>query len=144
MANQFGEVTRFKEREIVLFEPWPSVKHLIAWKTSFRGEVTIGSGRPEEALVWLYEMNDAKNHHDLISSTSRQGQNFATLDMKIANALWRIMPGDLKRRVSIWDSLQEKQYNKMLNGRQLAWIIFDYFNMPEVTVRMFRLDDSPA
>ena len=59
--------------------------------------------------------------------------------MKIANALWRIMPGDLKRQVSIWDSFQEKQYNKMLNGRQLAWIIFDHFKMPEVTVRMFSL-----
>ena len=61
--------------------------------------------------------------------------------MKIATALWRIMPSDLKRRASIWDSTQEKMYNKMLNGRQLAWIIFDYFKMPEVNVRMFRLQD---
>ena len=86
-------------------------------------------------------MNDAKSYHDLINSTSKNGHNFATLDMKIANSLWRIMPRDLKRQVSIWDSLQEKTYNKMLNGRQLAWIIFDHFTMPEVTVRMFRLQD---
>merc|ERR1711954_19146 len=29
----------------------------------------------------------------------------------------------------------------MLNGRQLAWIIVDHFKMPEVTVRMFSLQD---
>ena len=104
-------------------------------------EITVGSVRPEEALAWLYEMNDAKSYHDLINSTSKNGHNFATLDMKIANSLWRTMPRDLRRQVSIWDSLQEKTYNKMLNGRQLAWIIFDHFKMPEVTVRMFRLQD---
>ena len=29
----------------------------------------------------------------------------------------------------------------MLNGRQLAWLIFVHFKLPEVTVRMFRLQD---
>ena len=86
-------------------------------------------------------MNDAKSYHDLINSTSKNGHNFSTLDMKIANSPWRIMPRDLKRQVSMWGSLQAKTYNKMLNGRQFAWIIFDHFKMPEVTVRMFRLQD---
>ena len=54
MANQFGEITRFKEKETLTFEPWPSVKNLTAWKASFRREVTNGSGRPEEALAVSY------------------------------------------------------------------------------------------
>ena len=35
VANQFGEITRFKERDSLVFEPWPNVTQLPAWKPVF-------------------------------------------------------------------------------------------------------------
>ena len=51
--------------------------------------------------------------------------NFLTLDFKIAAGLSKIIKGEFKRRVQLVEE-QANNKNRMLTGRQIAWMIYNH------------------
>ena len=72
----------------------------------------------------------ARSIDDLMTSQSIEGKSFpdfATLDVRIASALSKIIFNTaLKRRVSVEEQRAQK-HDRVLRGRQTAYMIYDHF-----------------
>ena len=67
----------------------------------------------------------------LYEPTSRTGKNFENLDFKMSAALWKILKGDIHRKLQTEEKLQTKNDPvKILSGRQIAFRIFEHFSLP--------------
>ena len=76
------------------FEKFPAPCTFRRWKTNFKTEVCSGSGHPEEAMLWIEEVEMAKSIDGLRISQSISGRvfpNFETLDARIVSALTKII-----------------------------------------------------
>ena len=69
------------------------------------------------------------------SSSSIRGismPNFEVLDARIASALNKIIHNSyFKRRISLEEQKAQKQ-DRFLRGRQIAYLIYDYFRVTEI------------
>ena len=72
-------------------------------------------------LEWISQVDEAKSWESLQEPGPGILQE---INNKIAVGLQKIIHGEFKRRCTVIDTELEKQ-NKMLNGRQLAWLIYD-------------------
>ena len=103
-------------------------------KTNFKSEVCSGSSFPTEAMVWINEVDSAKNLKELQSSNSfceRKIPDFEVLDSK-----FRLLPR------SCWEDQKAPQDNLFLIGRQFAYIIFDCFKMRVTGEALLDLNDE--
>ena len=57
-----------KEAEELKFDAWPDASKFRRWKMQFRREVAAKSGRPQEALKWIGDIETVESVIDLISS----------------------------------------------------------------------------
>ena len=83
-------------------------------------------------MLWIKEVEMVDSVDDLKSSCSVRGihmPKFEVLDARIASALNRIIQNSyFKKKVS----LEEKEFKKedrFLRGRQIAYLIYDYFRV---------------
>ena len=128
----FGPINSLpKKLSIWYLEPWPDIHRFEAWKSHFYREVAAKSGRPHEAMAWLQEIENTTDCSTLFSPTSKDGQDFSSLDFKIASGLWKILKGDMERQL-INEDKKQRQNNllRILSGRQIAFIIFGHFTLP--------------
>ena len=83
-------------------------------------------------MLWIKEVELADSVDDLKSSCSVGGiqmPNFEVLDVKIASALNRIIHNSrFKRKVSL-EEQKAQQDVRFLCGRQIAYLIYDYFRV---------------
>ena len=73
-------------------------------------------------IVWVSEIDFARNMNELKSSSSILGRNipdFEAHDSKIANVLEKLLTADFKRRVYM-EEQQAQQDKRFLKGRQIA------------------------
>ena len=100
------------------------------WKIRFKTEVCTCSQFPTEAVQWIKEVEMVDSVDDLRSSSSTRGismPNFEVLDARIAPALNKIIHNShFKRRISLEEQKPQKQ-DRFLRGRQIAYLIYDYF-----------------
>ena len=64
---------------------------------------------------------------------------FEELDAKLSNELDKIMQGDFKKRIQV----KETEYSKrgeMLTGRQITWLLYDYFKISDTDGAMLEWD----
>ena len=70
---------------------------------------------------------------DLKSSRSIQGYthfpNFDLLDANIASALKRIIQNSYVKKWSVWRNRRAQKEDRFLRGRQIAYMIYDYFRI---------------
>ena len=61
---------------------------------------------------------------------TREGDDFETLNAKIASGLMEVIHGEFLRQMNV---LEEKyaQEGKMINGRQIAFKIYNHFRISE-------------
>ena len=83
-------------------------------------------------MVWIKEVEMVDSMEELKSSRSIAGKNFPNfemLDAKIAPALNKIIQISLlKKKVSLEEQKAQKE-NRFLRGRQIAFMICDYFRV---------------
>ena len=95
-------------------------------------KVTTCSDFPSEAMLWIKEVEMVDSMEELKSSRSVAGKNFPNfemLDAKIASALNKIIQTHtLKKKVSLEEQKAQKE-DRFLRGRQIAFIIYDYFRV---------------
>ena len=91
---------------------------------NFKSEVCSNSSFPTDALVWINEIDSAKNVDDLKSSNPILGRMrpvFEVLDSKIASAL--------KKLLTAAEEAKAQQDSRFLKIRQIAYMIHENFKI---------------
>ena len=91
-----------------------------------------GSNLPSEAIRWIEETEMATSVGDLQTSRSifgRQFPNFETLDAKIATSLKKIIQISNFRKKFRREKQKAQKDNRFLRGRQIAYMIYEYFRV---------------
>ena len=114
------------------FDKFPTPTTFACWKIRFKTEVCTCSQFPTEAMQWIKEVELVDSVDELRSSSSTRGismPNFEVLDARIASALNKIIHNShFKRRISLEKQKAQKQ-DRILRGRQIAHLIYDYFRV---------------
>ena len=114
------------------FDKFPTPATFVCWKIRFKTEVCTCSQFPTEAVHWIKEVEMVGSLDDLQSSCSIRGirtPDFEVLDAKIAPALNRIIHNTrFKKKVSL-EELKVKKEDRFLRGRQIAFLIYEYFRV---------------
>ena len=117
---------------VLQFDKFPTPYSFLCWKKRFKTEVCTCSQFPTEAVHWIKEVEMVDSVDDLKSSSSVRGiqmPNFEVLDARIASALNKIIHNShFKRRISLEEQKAQKQ-DSFLRGRQIAYLIYDYFRV---------------
>ena len=117
------------------FDKFPTPTTFSCWKIRFKTEVCTCSQFPTEAMQWIKEVELVDSVDELRSSSSIRGismPNFEVLDARIASALNKIIHNShFKRRISLEEQKAQKQ-DRFLRGRQIAYLIYDYFRVTGV------------
>ena len=83
-------------------------------------------------MLWVKEVEIVDSLDELKSSRSVYGkdyQDFEMLDAKIASALNKIIQNcQFKKKVSLEEQKAQKD-DRFLRGRQIAFMIYDYFRV---------------
>ena len=82
------------------------------------------SSVPKEPVVWINEIDSARNMDELKSSCSLRRliiPDFEILDSQIASALKKLLTADFKRGVYI-EEMKTQQDTRFLKGRQIAYM----------------------
>ena len=115
------------------FDKFPTPATLACWKIRFKTEVCTCSQFPTEAMQWIKEVELFDSVDELRSSSSNRGismPNFEVLDAKIASALNKIIHNShFKRRISLVEEQKAQKQDRFLRGRQIAYLIYDYFRV---------------
>ena len=87
----------------------------------FKTQVTECSDFPSDAMLWITEVEMVGSLDELKSSRSVYGKNFPNFEMdaKITSTLNKI----------IQNSQFKKKEDRFLRGRQIAFMIYDYFRV---------------
>ena len=87
---------------------------------------------PSEAVLWIKEVEIVDSLDELKSSRSVSGKifpKFEMLDAMIASALNKIiLNSQFKKKVSVDEQKAQKE-DRFLRGRQIAFMIYDYFRV---------------
>ena len=114
------------------FDKFPNPQSFMTWKTRFKTQVSSDSDFPSEAMLWIKEVEMVESLDDLKSSRSIAGKNFPNfemLDAKFASALNKIIQNShVKKKVS-FDEQKAQKEDRFLRGRQIAFMIYDYFRV---------------
>ena len=82
-------------------------------------------------FVWIGEVEDAQSIDDLITSASISGEpilDFENLDFKSTRGVRKILKGNVKKQVTTAERKAQSE-KRLLTGRQIAWMIFDFLNI---------------
>ena len=112
------------------FDKFPTPATFACWKIRFKIEVCTCSHFPSEAVLWVKEVEMVESVDDLKSSSSVRGiRMLEVLDARIASALNKVIhKSHFKRRVSLEEQKAQKQ-DSFLRGRQIAYLIYDHFQV---------------
>ena len=100
------------------FDKFPTPATFACWKIRFKTEVCTCSQFPTEAMHWIKEVELADSVDELRSSSSIRSipkQNHPEI------------PASRKR--SVWRNRKPKKEDPFLRGRQIAYLIYDYFRV---------------
>lgn len=129
-----------KEAEKVKLQNFPSVKNIKGWKMHFKKEVASASGRPKEAFVWIAQVEKALTIEEL-----EDDEDFETLGAKIATAMSEIIHGEFARKIEVLKQKAAKlEIPKMINGRQMAFLVYQHFRTSEVETQLLDINDLLA
>ena len=117
---------------IFILTNFPTPATFACWKVRFKTEVCICSQFPTEAMQWIKEVELVDSVDDLKPSCSVKGihmPHFEVLDARVASALNKIIHNShFKRRIILEEQKAQKQ-DSFLRGRQIAYLICDYFRV---------------
>ena len=114
------------------FDKFRNPRWFLVWKIRFKTQVTFCSDFPSDVVLWIKEVEMIDSLDELKSSRSVYGKdfpNFEVLDAKIGSALNKIIQNPkFKKKVSLEEQKSPKE-DRFLRGRQIAFIIYDYFRV---------------
>jgi hypothetical protein len=128
--------SRTKESEVKLSNvPEPSL--FKDWITKTRASLASATGRGDKGLQWVME---AENTEATMESLSRSGNKYLSFDAKLAAECLRITHGDLQRDIKAESDRMAKE-GKMLRGRQMLWMIHQWYRIASSAGQLYDLAD---
>ena len=124
-----------KEADSISFSNIPKADATGHWKMTVRRKVAAASGCPNRAFAWLSMAEEATCIEDL-----EDDEEFDTLSVKIAAGLYENLRGDFKRQVETKEEELCKKH-KMLNGRQLYYMILKDLERPTTEMELQTWED---
>ena len=128
MRQAMDEVyaARHKEADKVTVGTFPDALPHQMWREAVSEDVIAASGRPDEAQRWMM----ASEGRDTTYADMADSGEFLTLDMKLAAALSAQALGEIGRQPSLRKA-EEKKRGNMVKGRQLLFLVGQYYNTNE-------------
>ena len=113
------------------FGKFPDSVECQNWKVNFKTEVCARSAFPHITMQWINKVEIAKSIHDLLTSQSmtrgRYFTDFEMPDAMIADAFKKVITSvHFRRRIGV-EEQRAQQYDRFLRGRQIAYMIYEYF-----------------
>ena len=123
-----GHLPKGKEADTVNFDPLPGIKYFRPWRIKFFETVAAASGRGAAGVQWISEIERVNDIDDL-----EDDHEWIMFSQKLSAGLMKLISGDFLRKIS---SLKEKLMNngRLLNGRQLAFLIWERYKRDEMEV----------
>ena len=104
-----------------------------------REAIASASRDPPRASLWA-RTADA---HNASSDTLAETEGLATLDSKLASALRKVVAGSLGCSINV-EKEKLASAGKMMTGRQILLMIYNYFRVAEVDNNILDLEDLIA
>ena len=131
---------REREAESCTFEAWPTVPKWRGWRFRFKTYVAGASGwRPKAAFVWITNTEKAKTMEEL-----EDDEGFESLNAKIAAGLLEIVTGEFQRRLMLKMETAALHEVRMINGRQIYWLMLQAFQISEQEGALYEIEDLLA
>jgi hypothetical protein len=111
--------------EKIALGSWPSTLEFPAWKRNMRSEVVAACDHPEEAKLWIFDVERFGCTMDEMQSSIFDP--LRSLDAKLQSALNKITKGDQQRKLAIIME-QLALTGQMLSGRQHLLFMFLEFS----------------
>jgi hypothetical protein len=124
-----------KEADHIKLEGLPNISRFKGWLLSFRKDVASAAGKPEAGFKWISAVETAASYESLADSGE-----FGVLDCKLAAAFGKILNGEIGRQVNLAEEKAAKN-GHMLKGRQIAYMVMDYFKITAQEGAILELDD---
>ena len=90
------------------------------WKQLHKRQVAQGSGRPQLAFEWISKVEEVDSFEKLADDEGYE--NWSAI---MASGLIQMLSGEFKRHVENIMYEVETKTKRMLNGRQITWLIYD-------------------
>jgi len=126
---------RGKEADTIVFDSLTPVAKHRGWRLAFKKKVAGSSRFPQKAFIWISQIEKAKSIEEL-----ENDEDFETLNAKIAAGLSSIIHGELERQINIIEE-QMALIGKMMNGRQIAWMIYKHYKVSEIEGALLSFED---
>ena len=111
---------------------FPDSLEFQSWKVNFRTEVCLRTADPQITMRWIKEVEIAESIDEHMTSRSFTGQpNFPDVDMvdaMIASGLKKLIitQSNFWKRVSV-EEQRVRNSDRSLRGRQIAYMLYEYF-----------------
>ena len=105
-------------------QPHPTALSLPAWKRAMRTSVIASCSRPEKARDFLFEVESESATFESLACDDNARTR--TIDARLAEALMRIIKGDLARRLAV-QSEAAAMNGALLSGRQILFLLYRDF-----------------
>ena len=133
---------RVKEQDKVVAPKFPTVNNIKQWHNQMARNLVLASGRTDGAEVpwWNEIMKSGSKFEDFANSGDPR---FATLDLKVHAALTQCIREGNKTLAAKLSSLEDQAMSqgKILMGRQLGWLIHDWFRLNPDLKPLFGLQE---
>ena len=106
------------------------------WRQAVGDELISASGRPEEAFQWVLESEMCSATYACMADSGA----FLTLDMKLAAAISAHCTGEIGRQLTMRKA-DERKNGVMVKGRQLLYMIGEYYRANEEAGAMYDMAD---
>ena len=117
------------------FNKFPNPQSFLVWKTRFKTLISNRSNVPSDTMSWIKEVEIVDSLDEFKSSRSVYAKdlpNYEMLDAKIASALNKIIQNShFMKKVSLDEQRAQKE-DQFVRGRQIAFMIYDYFRVTGV------------
>ena len=117
-----------------------------SWKVNIKTEVCTRTADPQVTMLWIKQVEIAKSIDELMTSRSIVGRtdfpDYGMLDAMIASALKKLLNRQIhfRKRVSAEEQRAQK-YDRFSRGRQIAYMINEYFRATGAFQAVQRLSD---
>ena len=123
-----SETRRFKEHETVKVPRFPTLPSLPAWKLQVGKKLVEADGRIDQReIAWWAAVSKGTSTFDSLAGSGED--RFVSLELQLPISL-SIMLKEVNNEVTSSTAQKEQaaaQQDKMLKGRQIAWLIFTFF-----------------
>ena len=105
------------------------------WQFEAIHTVAAASAHPDLAILWMQQIHVAQSWQQLEDPPA-----FVSLGLKLAKAAMLVCPIDLKREIQVLRQAHLLQKKKILNGRQVLWLLYNHLRLSDAD-NLYELSD---